>query len=265
MEQDRNFVQSLANGLSVIRCFGPERPDMSLAEVAEASGLSRAAARRIVLTLMQLGYIGQSRRRFSLRPSVLDLGYSYLSSVPVWEIIQPFLENLARQLRESCSASVREGQDIVYMARVPTTRIMSLHLTVGTRLPAFCTSMGRVLIAFDEEVERAAFLRACRPRAYTSRTVTDRTELAALIERARKDGWALVDQELEIGLISLAVPVLNAAGKAVAAMNVAAHASRVTKRAMLREFLPVLQEAGQRASRSIAKQPRMGARALGKF
>ena len=172
-----DFVQSLDRGLAVIRCFSSERPSLTLSEVAERTGLTRAAARRFLLTLQELGYVGSTGRQFSLRPRVLALGYAYLSSFSVAQIAQPHLEDLAEELHESCSVSVLDGDDIVYVARASANRIMTIALTVGTRLPPYPTSMGRVLLASLPPGELDAHLQRTSLRKLTERTVVDETEL----------------------------------------------------------------------------------------
>ena len=201
-----DFVQSLDRGLAVIRCFSSEHPSLTLSEVAERTGLTRAAARRFLLTLQELGYVGSSGRQFSLRPRVLALGYAYLSSFSVSQIAQPHLEDLAEQLHESCSVSVLDGDDLVYVARASANRIMTIALTVGTRLPAYPTSMGRILLAHLPERELDAYLRRTTMRKLTEHTITDPGELRKVLAEARSKGWAAVDQELEAGVRSIAVP-----------------------------------------------------------
>src|SRR5262252_5159600 len=192
-----DFVQSLDRGLAVIRCFSSEHPSLTLSEVAERTGLTRAAARRFLLTLQELGYVGSSGRQFSLRPRVLALGYAYLSSFSVSQIAQPHLEDLAEQLHESCSVSVLDGDDLVYVARASANRIMTIALTVGTRLPPYPTSMGRVLLAHLPAGELEAYLGRAELRKLTERTVVDPGELRTILATVRSQGWAAVDQELE--------------------------------------------------------------------
>ena len=194
-----DFVQSLDRGLAVIRCFSSERPSLTLSEVAERTGLTRAAARRFLLTLQELGYVGSTGRQFSLRPRVLALGYAYLSSFSVAQIAQPHLEDLAEELHESCSVSVLDGDDIVYVARASANRIMTIALTVGTRLPPYPTSMGRVLLAWLPEAELDAHLSRITLHKLTEHTVTDPAQLRQILAQVRAQGWAAVDQELEAG------------------------------------------------------------------
>jgi IclR family pca regulon transcriptional regulator len=213
------YVQSLARGLAVIRAFGPDRPRMPLAEIARATGLSRATARRFLLTLETLGYVRGADGVFTLTPRVLELGFSYLSALSLPEVAQPHLEALSQTVGESTSASVLDGADIVYVARVPTRRIMSVGITIGTRFPAAVTSMGRVLLAALPDGERDALLAANPVPARTPRTRTDAGELRVELARVREQGWSLVDQELEDGIRSIAAPVTRAA-RVVAAINI---------------------------------------------
>lgn len=204
-----SYVQSFARGLSVIRAFNAERPAQTLSEVAEATGLTRAGARRILLTLVSLGYVSFEGRLFRLTPKILDLGFAYLTSMPFWNLAEPVMEELVQTVHESCSASVLDGTEIVYVLRVPTQKIIALNLSVGSRLPAFCTSMGRVLLSGLPEERLDIVLRESDRRARTQRTVTDVDALKAIVAGVRQQGWALVDQELEEGLISLSTPIRN--------------------------------------------------------
>ncbi len=246
------FVQSLERGLSVIRAFSQNRPRLTLSEVARETGMTRAAARRFLITLEHLGYVASDGRQFSLRPSVLNLGYAYLSSFSLAEVAQDHLEELAAQLHESCSASVLDDGDIVYIARASTNRIMTIGLSVGTRLPAHCTSMGRVLLAALDDDELDAYLSAAALEPRTSHTITDAVELRAELERVRQQGWCLLDQELEDGVRSVAVPVHDASGRVVAAVNTSAHATRVPLETLRDDFLPPLQGCAHQIDRDLA-------------
>ena len=257
-----DFVQSLDRGLAVIRCFSSERPSLTLSEVAERTGLTRAAARRFLLTLQELGYVGSTGRQFSLRPRVLALGYAYLSSFSVAQIAQPHLEDLAEELHESCSVSVLDGDDIVYVARASANRIMTIALTVGTRLPPYPTSMGRVLLASLPEEELDAHLRRTELRKLTERTVVDETELRQILAKVAAQGWAAVDQELEAGVRSIAVPIRDSSGRVVAAINASAHAARVQMRTLEKQFLPRLLNAAQQIDAELATRMAVGARAV---
>jgi IclR family pca regulon transcriptional regulator len=236
--RNSDYVQSLERGLAVVRVFDAEHRELGLSEVARAAGLTRAAARRFLLTLVKLGYMNFSDGRFSLSPRVLELGYAYLSSLTLPEVAQRHMEVLVAQVNESSSISVLDGIEIVYVARVPTRRIMSITLSVGTRLPAYATSMGRVLLAGlpDEQLrERMARIDV---KPLTPRTVKDKPALAKLLENVRRQGYAATDQELEEGLRSLAVPIRNASGDVVAALNLSVHASRASMAVLRRDYLP---------------------------
>jgi len=237
--QSSDFVQSLERGLAVIRAFDAEHRELALSEVARSTGLTRAAARRFLLTLVKLGYVNFSQGRFSLRPRVLELGYAYLSSLSLPEVSMPHMERLVARVNESCSISVLDDTDIVYVARVPTRRIMSITLAVGTRLPAFATSMGRVLLAGlgDDELEERLARIEITP--LTSRTVKDKDALRAILATVRRQGYAATDQELEEGLRSLAVPLRTTSGAVTAALNISVHASRSSMAVLRREFLPL--------------------------
>lgn len=235
-----HHVQSLARGLSVIRAFGADRAELTLSDVARSTGLTRAAARRFLLTLVDLGYVRSVGRNFSLTPRVLELGYAYLSGLSLAEVAEPHLERLSSEVRESSSVSVLDGSDIVYVARYATSRIMTVAISVGTRFPAHATSMGRVLLSGLPDDEVTAVLEKADLQAYTERTLTTVSGLREEIERVHKQGWAIVDQELEEGLRSVAAPIRDASGAIQAAVNVSAHGTRTSLEAMRREFLPAL-------------------------
>ena len=243
-----DFIQSLERGLSVINSFSRQTPSQTLSEVAERTGLTRATARRVLLTLSELGYVAQSGRAFSLTPRVLDLGYSFLSSFRIVDLAQPTMERLVDEVRESSSMSVLDGSEVVYVARVPTTRIMTIALALGSRLPAYPTSMGRVLLAGLPEDEFEDYLSRTTLKRLTPHTITDPGEFRAAISQCRAQGHALVDQELEEGVRSIAAPVHNGRGKVIAAVNVSCHASRVSIDRMLEEFRPRLLDAAAEIS-----------------
>lgn len=240
--RNTEYVQSLDRGLSVIRAFDAEHPELTLSDVARKAGLTRAAARRFLLTLVDLGYIRTDGRLFALRPRILELGYAYLSSVGLPEVAQPHMEALVAQVHESSSLSVLDGDDIVYVARVPTRRIMTVAINVGTRFPAYATSMGRVLLAGQREKWLTDYLTRTDMRPITPRTITDPHKLRTALARVASQGFALVDQELEMGLRSMAVPVHDASGAVVAALNVSMHASRGSGDSARRELLPPLRD-----------------------
>jgi IclR family pca regulon transcriptional regulator len=242
------FVQSLERGLAVIRAFDRAHPELTLTEVAAATGVTRAAARRFLHTLAQLGYVRSDGRFFSLSPRVLELGYAYLSSLSLPEIAEPHLEALVAEVNESSSVSVLDGADIVYVARVPTSRIMTVAISVGTRFPAHATSMGRVLLAGLGDDDLDAYLKTVDLRQLAARTITSPSALRSEILRVRARGWALVDQELEEGLRAVAAPIRDRAGRTVAAINISAHASRTSLESMRRDLIPPLVAAAARIS-----------------
>jgi IclR family pca regulon transcriptional regulator len=238
-----DFVQSLERGLAVIRAFDAEHRELGLSDVARITGLTRAAARRFLLTLVRLGYLTFADGRFALSPRVLELGYAYLSSLTLPEVAQPHMEALVDSVNESSSISVLDDTEVVYVARVPTRRIMSITLSVGTRLPAYATSMGRVLLAALPEAELQGRLERIEVLPLSTHTISSSEELRAVLVRVRKQGWAAVDQELEEGLRSLAVPIRGASGEVVASLNVSVHASRGSMTTLRRDFLPHAQHA----------------------
>jgi len=237
-----DFVQSLARGLAVIRAFDADHAQLSLSDVARRAGITRAAAGRFLRTLQTLGYVRSSGRLFSLTPLVLELGFSYLSALSLPEIVQPHLERLSREVGESVSTAILAGPDVVYVARVPTRRIMRVGITIGTRFPAFVTSMGRVLLADLSADERARVLAQSELEAFTERTIVDPAVLNAELDRVHAQGWALVDGELEVGLRSIAVPVHRRDGSVAAAVNLSTSATQVTHDQVIDELLPRLRE-----------------------
>jgi IclR family pca regulon transcriptional regulator len=252
--RDSDFVQSLDRGLAVIRAFGPDRERLSLSEVARATGLTRAAARRFLLTLVKLGYVRSDGREFSLRPRVLELGYAYLSGLAMPEIAAPHLEELVAKLRESSSISVLDGHHIVYVARVPTKRIMTVAISVGTRFPAYATSMGRVMLAAMSEPELDRYLAEETFEPLTARTVTDQDRLREIVREVARQGYAIVDQELEEGLRAIAAPIHGSSDTVIAAVNVSAHASRVSLTAMRTELLPALLDTAHQIETDLKSQ-----------
>jgi len=230
----------LEKGLAVIACFDAGHPRLTIADVARMTGLSRATARRCLITLARIGYAETDGRHFALTPRVLQLGYAYLSSTPLTAVLQNALERLSEEIGESSSASLLDGRDIVYVARAATKRIMSVGLSVGSRLPAYCTSMGRVLLAALPEDEARRRVEASDRRALTRATATSVEAVMARVAAARAAGYAVIDQELEVGLTSIAVPVIDREGKVVAAINVGTQATRFPPGIIVAEILPKL-------------------------
>lgn len=254
-ERSREHVQSLERGLEVLTAFSDEHPRLTLTEAAELTDLPRATARRLLLTLTGLGYVRNDGRYFELTPKVLDIGYAYLSSLDLTAVAQPAMERLVEQVHESSSVAVLEGTEIVYVVRVPTERIMTISLGLGSRLPAYATSMGRVLLAALDEEQRDGILDVSDIRALTSRTITDREELCAELAEVARQGFALVDQELEDGLRSIAAPIRNACDHVVAAINLSTHAGRVDLERLRSELVPALIETADRVSEGLARAP----------
>lgn len=246
MASDPDFMASLARGLAVLRAFSQQRPHQSISQISVRTEIPRAAVRRALHTLTRLGYVGHDpdRRTFTLRPKVLSLGYAYLSSIPMVTLAQPVLDALSDKLHESSSMAVLEADEIVYVARSKTTRrLMAVDLNVGSRLPAYCTSLGRVLLAAMPPEELKQYLARVQPVRYTQHTVTSREHLRSVIENVRKDGFSIVDEELEIGLRSIAVPILDSRGTICSAMNASSQASRLPLVEFRRTFLPALRQA----------------------
>ncbi len=236
-------------GLSVIEAFDRDHDALAIADVARLTGLDRATARRCLLTLARLGYAESDGRRFRLTARVLRLGYAYLSAAALPRLIQPYLERLSEATGESCSASVLDGDEIVYVARASQRRVLSIGLSVGSRLPAFCASMGRVLLAaLPPEDARRLFSRAPLPKL-TPATVTDVGRLMAILDEVRAQDFAIIDQELEIGLRSIAVPLRNGQGKVVAALNVGLQAARMAPERMIEDILPKLRSVQDEVAR----------------
>lgn len=239
-DTSRDIVGGLENGLAVIEAFSEGRPRKSITEIAQVTGLTRAAARRYLLTLVHLGHAEHDGKFFSLTPKVLRLGYAYLSSMTLPARVQPFLERVSETLSKSCSAAVLDDQDVVYVARSATRRIMSIGLGVGSRLPAYCTSLGRVLLAHQDPEWLDRYFARVELRPLTPRTLTDEARIRDALSMVRELGYCLVDEELELGLRSLAMPVMNAQGRLACAINVGVQANRVSVRDMLERVRPVL-------------------------
>jgi IclR family pca regulon transcriptional regulator len=248
VERDSDFVQSLERGLAVICTFDKHNAELTLSEVAARTGVTLATARRFLLTLARLGYVRTDGRLFSLTPRVLELGYAYLSGLSLPEVAEPHLEALVAEVSESSSVSVLDGASVVYIARVPVSRIMTVAISVGTRFPAFATSMGRVLLAGLSDEDLDSYLASVTLDRLTSRTVGTTTALRAEIGKVRTQGFSLVDQELEEGLRSVAAPIRDRAGRVVASVNISTHASRTSLESMRRNLVPPLMAAAARIS-----------------
>jgi IclR family pca regulon transcriptional regulator len=246
------FVQSLERGLAVIRAFGPGRTHLTLSDVAQATGLTRAAARRFLLTLVEIGYVRNDGRTFSLRPRVLELGWSYLSGLSLAEIARPFMDELVAAAGESSSLAVLDGDDIVYVAHVAPARLTTINVPLGGRDPAYPTALGRVLLADKADEELDDYLARVRLEPFTASTLTDPAEVRDALRIVRKQSFALVENEIEDGLVAVAVPVHDATGAVVAAMNIATLSARVGPEALERVHLPALRDSVERIEGELA-------------
>lgn len=245
---DPSFMTSLARGLAVVQAFSDSRKPQTIANISQKTGIPRAAVRRCLHTLRELGYVDAELNNFSLRPKVLTLGYSYLSSTPLTVSAQPYLNSISRTLNESSSLAVLDDGEVLYVARAATSRVMSVALNTGSRLPAYCTSLGRVMLAHLPPAELEGYLANTRLRAMTKNTVVSQKGLREILAGVREDGYAVNDEELELGLRSIAVPVRGASGTVLAALNVGAQAARVSVKQLEKEFLPVLLKGAQELS-----------------
>lgn len=248
-------VRAFERGLRVIRSFGTGRPELTLTEVAQAAELNRATARRLLLTLEELGYARRVRDRWSLTPQVLELGYAYLSTFAIPDIALPYLEDLSAEVRESTSIGVLDGTEVTYVGRVPAHRIMSVSIGLGTRFPAYRTSLGRALMAHLPDEEVGELWERSDRSAPTPHTVTELDELLARLAEVRRRGFALVDQELEVGVRSISAPLHDAAGRTVAAVNIGTHASRTSLRELRATFVPALLRTAAAIDRALAHRP----------
>ena len=238
---DPDFMTSLARGLAVVQAFQERKRHLTIAQISHRTEIPRAAVRRCLHTLIKLGYATTDGRTYSLLPKVLTLGHAYLSSTPLAVSAQPYLDRMSDQLHEACNMATLEGDDILYIARSATVqRLISVDLSVGGRLPAYCTSMGRILLAALDDATLHEYLEHADLQAKTSRTVHDPAALLEILQQVREQGWCVVDQELEQGLRSIAVPVYDASGQVLAALNISTHAGRVSRSELEQKFLPIM-------------------------
>ena len=245
---DPSFMTSLARGLAVVKAFSDHRRAMTIAQISHKTGIPRAAVRRCLYTLKQLGYADSEANNFFLKPKILSLGYSYLSSPPLTIAAQPALNQISRQLNESCSLGVLEENEVIYISRSQSARVMSVALNAGSRIPAYCSSMGRVLLSTLSEDDLSDYFSNARMIAYTDRTVITENELRDVLKNVRQRGYAVVEEELEIGLRSIAVPVRGASGMPVAALSVGAQAARTDRSQLEQSVLPILLNAASELS-----------------
>ncbi|HEX7158193.1 MAG TPA: IclR family transcriptional regulator C-terminal domain-containing protein [Edaphobacter sp.] len=241
---DPNFMTSLARGLIVIQAFSQQNPQMTISQLSVRTGLSRAAVRRCLYTLTKLGFAGaEDGSRYSLRPRMLTLSHTYTASNTLTSAAQPILERMSAALRESFSVATLDGDDIVYVARTTVNRVMAVDLHIGSRLPAYCTSMGRILLAYLSTEQLEQYLSRVVMTAHTPRTITSIDKLRLILRNIRRNGYALCDQEYEVGLRSLAVPVFTSSGRCVATINLSGNAPRLSALEMQTRFLPHLRNA----------------------
>ncbi|MBV6305590.1 helix-turn-helix domain-containing protein [Candidimonas humi] len=240
-EKHPDFVTAFARGMGVIQCFGKGAEQLTLTDVAKRTGLSRGTARRLLLTLHAIGYVAVEEGHFRLLPKILDLGYSYLASTPIWELAQPFMKNIVDEVDESCGLAVLDGKDVVYLARVPPTHIYIIPIYVGTRMPAYANAMGQVLLAELTDAELDAYFAEAKPTKITPSTETNPKTIRRMLKQVREQGYALPVHQVYEGRASLAVPIRNRQGRAVAAMNVSALLSRVSLDDFQNKILPLLQ------------------------
>ena len=245
---DPSFMTSLARGLAVVKAFSDQRRAMTIAQLSHKTGIPRAAVRRCLYTLKQLGYADAEANNFYLKPKILSLGYSYLSSTPLTISAQPCLNQLSQLLNESCSLAVMEDKDVLYVSRSQTSRVLSVAINAGSRLPAYCTSLGRVLLSALSDAELDHYFSKVKLIAYTEHTVVSEASLREILVDVKQKGYAIVEEELEIGLCSIAVPVRGASGMTVAGLNVGAQAKRVPRTQLEQSFLPALLNASAELS-----------------
>jgi IclR family pca regulon transcriptional regulator len=248
---DRDYVNSFARGLEVIRAFSRSKPRMTLSEVAKATDMTRATVRRFLLTLVREGYVYADNKYFGLKPKVLELGYSALSSMNIWEIAQDVMNDLAETLQESCFAVVLEDDSVIYTVRATSKRYINVGISVGSRVPAHAVSSGRVLLAALPPSELDAYLERATLTKFTPNTITSKVKLRSSIDEVRLQGWAIVDQELEIGLRSISVPIKDQRGVTVAALNVPCPSSRISHDDMRSRVLMDMMEASNRITAAL--------------
>ena len=236
----RDYVNSLARGLEVLRTFNRTGRKMTLSQVALETGNTRAGARRILLTLIHEGYAVADGKLFDLTPQVLELGHSVLSSKGVWEIAKPFIDNLSAETQESVSAAILDKFDVVYVSGAQYHRVISVGISVGARFPAHCTANGRVLLAAQPDDQWSDMLRKIELTKMTDKTVTDPKEFREILQNVREQGWSFVNQELEIGLMSISAPVKTNAGVLVGAINIGVPTLRMSPEKMVSDVLPML-------------------------
>jgi len=254
-DADTEYLSTLERGLSVLRAFGRETPEMTLSEVAQVTKLSPAAARRCLNTLVKLGYVAKHRRHFLLRPEVMSFASAYLDSMSLGELVRPHLQTVRDETGDSSSLAVLSEYDILYLVHVSTNRMVRLAAGIGTRFPAYATSLGRAMLAFESGEVRTRYLRTGTFEAFTEHTVTSKPALRRILDDVRRSGYAATQDELDYGLVSLAVPILDEGGRSMAAINCSTSTSRVGKEDLIRTRLPVLQSAARHIETALRRQP----------
>lgn len=252
IRENRHFVGAFAKGLAVMRAFGDGASRLTLSEVAERTGLTRAGARRYLLTLQALGYAGHDGRDFYLTPKVLSLGFAYLSSTPLWSFAEPILERLVEEFGETCSLSVLDDTDIVYLLRIPVHRILNSGVTVGSRLPAYCNSMGRVLLGGLSRTQLDGYFERAELRPFTARTVTDPAALRRIVAADRRKCYSWVSGEMQDHIAGLSVPVVDREARVLAALNVSVNRAGVNQKALTASLLPKMRRAAEQMAGSLA-------------
>ncbi|WP_445679635.1 IclR family transcriptional regulator domain-containing protein [Radicibacter daui] len=254
-EKDREFVEALAKGLAILEAFDAVHPEMTLSEVARLVGLSPAAARRSLLTLKALGYVGQEGKRFHLKPKIMGLGASFYFSARIEEVLQPDLRALVERFGDASSVASLEGHHVIYIAHYSQQRARRAAAVVGARYPAFATSMGRVLLAGMKEAAFESWLAALEPEALTAKTCTDKAALREEVRRVREEGYATTVDQLDYGITAIAVPVRDAEGNTVAALNSSGYTGMVTPEALVEERLPELRITASRIAHHMMRYP----------
>ena len=248
---DPDFITALARGLEVITCFGQDSEELTLAQVAATTGLTRGTARRFLLTLEALGYVRSTGRVFQLTPRTLRLGYAYLSSMPLWKAAQPIMKELVDELDEPCSLGALDGRDVVYIARTPPKHLSFIPIQLGTRMPAHINAMGQVLLAEFSPLELDDYFRGVTFEKITRYTLTDEAEIRRVLARVARNGYALSDRQLQIGLRSIAVPVRARSGRSEVAINATANEGRASRRDLIDRFLPALRRAAEQLGHAL--------------
>jgi IclR family pca regulon transcriptional regulator len=252
---DRETMGGLAKGLAVLKAFSREHPAMTLTQLAQRTGLAPATARRCLRTFEELGYVTRSGRSFLLRPKVLEIGAAYLESIDIETLTHNHLEEMARETGDSAALSVLDGTEIVYVARASIRTLMRLEAHVGSRFPAFATSMGRVLLAGLGRERLDRFFQEARLIALTDRTIVEPARLRRALADCRRLGYAVVEDELAYGVIALAVPIVDSAGRVVAALNTSSHSKKTSRSMLLKSRLPMLRDISVRISRELGRVP----------